>query len=76
MTDLKLKGRIAEILEGGKVLRQDLFREIKNHDELLPMGARRFDEILKEMVEDGVVKRILVENKKKGRIEEYWRLDE
>jgi hypothetical protein len=76
MASLKVKGRIAEILEGGKVLRQDLFREIKSHGELLPMSARRFDGILKEMVEDEVVRRVLVENRGKARIEEYWELDE
>ena len=76
MASLKVKGRIAEILEGGKVLRQDLFREIKSHEELMPMSARQFDGILREMAEDGMVRRVLMENKKKSRVEEYWELNE
>lgn len=75
MVSLKLKGRITEILEGGKVLRQDLLRELKSHQEFSRLEVVDFDKLLNEMLIDETVRKI-VQEEKKGGLKEYWELNE
>jgi hypothetical protein len=74
LESLRMKGRIAEVLEGGKVLRQDLFRELKSLQETIELTARDFDELLNEMLLDETVRKIIVEEN--GSFKEYWELME
>lgn len=71
---LRVKGRVAEVLEGGKVLRQDLSRELKGIQETADLSDKALDEILDEMLLDETVRKIIREDK--GVILEYWELNE
>lgn len=57
MDDLKIKGRITEILEGGKVLRQDLFRELKSTE--FRVSGRKFGVNLRSKTNTAQVNEIL-----------------
>lgn len=73
MSDLKLKGRIAEILEGGKAISLvSIVENLVATREFRDASAGKIIDMLDDMVEDGVAKSI---DKQDGD-REYWNLDE
>lgn len=74
MKQIQLKGRITEILEGGKVTTTDLLSEIRKMPEFGVYGEKYVKGVIDDIILDETIKRVLVE--KDGKIIEYWKLNE
>lgn len=71
-TSLRLKGRIAEVIEGGKVLHQNLVDELKSLPETQALDTAEIEALLDEMIADETIRKIVQDNN--GRVVEYWEL--
>lgn len=73
-TSLRLKGRIAEVIEGGKVLHQNLMDELKSLPETQGVDTAEIEALLDEMSADETIRKVVKDDS--GRIMEYWELND